>query len=677
MLLVIAFHSGFSVPGGFTGVDIFFAISGFVITGTLLAELESKGRISFPRFYLRRIKRLLPALALVLLFVALVGMLADPVGAQRMGALTGIFASVFSANIYLDHLSTDYFALNTALNPLLHTWTLAVEEQFYLLFPALLAVGWWFGSKAILKRRARPVAAFVIVGVCIASFLLAYALPRGYTPVGPTRGIRFSFYSAPTRAWEFGAGALVVLATPLVLRIPSWLTRLAGVLGAIALAVTALSHLSVNRTPEVAVMLPVAGTCLLLGAGIGESWGVSRLLGLRPLTWVGDLSYSLYLWHWPFIVFAKALYPYHPHRTAAAAAALSLLPAWLSYRFVENPIRYSARLRPSSLVVKRAAAALVGICILVPMAANAGLLRVKEAVSHSDGMTGWKESQKPHLDETAGCQSEVPLGERKEGGCTWRVARARGDIILLGDSQAGQYSEPVIRAGKREGFNVSLATYDACPSIGLRQSSTLWGEKTGCVRFGHETISTLVKRKPSLVFLALRTDLYVLDYHYQLAAPGAKAFATSTEGKTKLWMRALRSTLTRLNDAGIPVILIQPPPQLSVDINDCAVARLLIDKCARTVSRSWFMRLMRPLLARESAVVRSTPASWVMSIADKICSATECSTVRGDIVQFRNNMHLSIAGALKLTGSFQRLIAAHAVPRVSKSSASTRSATAP
>jgi len=156
VLLVIAFHAGLPFPGGFTGVDVFFVISGFVITGTLLAELSSTGRISFSRFYVRRIRRLLPALALVLVFVVLVGALADPVGAQHIAAMTGIFASFFSANGYLYHLGTGYFDVSTALNPLLHTWTLAVEEQFYVVFPALLAAGARVGrSPPEQGRRAR------------------------------------------------------------------------------------------------------------------------------------------------------------------------------------------------------------------------------------------------------------------------------------------------------------------------------------------------------------------------------------------------------------------------------------------------------------------------------------------------------------------------------------------
>ena len=152
MLLVVAFHAGLPVPGGFSGVDVFFAISGFVITGTLLRELTSAGRIDLLRFYGRRVRRLLPALALMVTVVAALGTLASPLATQRTGALTGIAASVFAANVYLYQLPTGYFDVSATLDPLLHTWTLAVEEQFYLVFPALLILGW----AAREARRARP-----------------------------------------------------------------------------------------------------------------------------------------------------------------------------------------------------------------------------------------------------------------------------------------------------------------------------------------------------------------------------------------------------------------------------------------------------------------------------------------------------------------------------------------
>src|SRR4051812_28766373 len=175
VLLVVAFHAGLPVPGGFRGVDVFFVISGFVITAMLVAELESSGRLDLRRFYVRRARRLLPALALMLTVVLLLGALLSPSATQHMTALTGVAASVFAANGYLLGLGTGYFDVRADLNPLLHTWTLAVEEQFYIVFPALLLASWRLGMRRKITT-ARAAAATTIAAVSLVSLSLYVAL---------------------------------------------------------------------------------------------------------------------------------------------------------------------------------------------------------------------------------------------------------------------------------------------------------------------------------------------------------------------------------------------------------------------------------------------------------------------------------------------------------------------
>jgi peptidoglycan/LPS O-acetylase OafA/YrhL len=214
--MVVAFHAGLPLPGGSAGVDVFFVISGFVITGLLARELEAEGRIAFSRFYTRRVRRLLPALAVMLLFVAAAGDLLAPAGAVRITGFTGVFASLFSANGYLYTLPSDYYSISDQLNPLLHTWTLAVEEQFYLVFPLLLVVGWRVGARYG-HRSGRLVASAGIAALTFTSFVLAEAWSHGWGIDVLRSPASFAFYASPARAWEFGLGSIIALSAPLLL----------------------------------------------------------------------------------------------------------------------------------------------------------------------------------------------------------------------------------------------------------------------------------------------------------------------------------------------------------------------------------------------------------------------------------------------------------------------------
>ena len=323
VLLVVGYHAGLPLPSGFAGVDVFFVISGFVITATLVRELAGTGRLRLGAFYARRVRRLLPALTVVLVFVAAVGVLGSPIAAQKTAGLTGIAASLFSANFYLYHLGSGYFDVSAGLNPLLHTWTLGVEEQFYLVFPALLLASWKLGRRAL--------AVVAVGGATALSFYLAYRYALAFPVGGVHDPQRFGFYASPSRAWEFGAGSLVALGVPLFRRIPFGLTDVVAAAG-LAWLVVGLLVLDGRGVPSAGeTALLVTGVALLLVAGSGHGSLVARGLGARPAVWIGDLSYSWYLWHWPLIVFARALWPgsvarRSRGRSRLAAPRLALVP---------------------------------------------------------------------------------------------------------------------------------------------------------------------------------------------------------------------------------------------------------------------------------------------------------------------------------------------------------------
>jgi len=502
ILLVVGFHGDFGVHGGFTGVDVFFAVSGFVITSTLLRELVDGNRLDFLAFYARRIRRLLPALALMVAVVALVGLLATPIAAGRLAALTGVFASGFASNVYLALRPTGYFDLGTGLDPLLHTWTLGVEEQFYIIFPALLLLGWVIGRRFGGAARA---GAFTVVAIaCVVSGLLAIALEHGR--IGGTRGQQYAFFLSPPRAWEFGAGALVALVVPTLTRLPAavaWVLQALGLVGILAggflLTATSVS------APRLG--LPVFGTCALIAAGTAVSGGVTRVLALRPFVWIGDLSYSWYLWHWPLIVFAVALWP-GSGAAPRVAAIVSLLPAWLSYRYVENPIRYGFRrgIRP--------ALGLAAVCVGVGVAASLVLLGGVHALDRTASVQSWQRSQEPHADEWRHCHADsVDAAEVRR--CTWRVPHPRGLVALVGDSNAGQFAEAVLAADAQTHHDTLLLTAP-CPYVDLVLHPL--GPSADCLHAYRTTAAVLTRLHPALVIVASRSDQYV--YQWGIGHPG-------------------------------------------------------------------------------------------------------------------------------------------------------------
>jgi peptidoglycan/LPS O-acetylase OafA/YrhL len=605
VLLVVAYHAGLAVPGGFSGVDVFFAISGFVITTTLLRELAAEESIDLLRFYGRRIRRLLPALAVMLTVVALLGTLASPLAAQRTGALTGIAASFFGANVYLAQLPTGYFDVSSTLDPLLHTWTLAVEEQFYLVFPLLLLLGW---------ACSRRCAAALVVSISICSFSLALALA----------GSSVGFYSAFTRAWEFGAGALVAIAAPWLGRVPGRFAALVGALGLVAIAVTAFGVRGTAGDPR-DILLAVGGTCAVLLAGRGP---VARLLSAAPAVWIGNLSYSWYLWHWPLIVFAGAVWP-DARRAAVGAAAASLLPAWLSYRFVENPIRLGARFRG------RAVLRLAAACIAIPVAASLALLAANHALLRTPAIASWQDTRALHADQTSNCGGAGGL-ER----CLRRAAGGRGRIVLVGDSQAGQLTEPVFRAASLAGFDVTVATLNACP-YGAVEVTRAPAEAEACSDFNAATLKALTRMRPDVAVLASRSDFYV----------------GNVPARAREWQRGLASVIDRLNAVGTHVVVVHPIPRLEAAPQGCAVVTILVKACTGAVSRPAADRERKLAVSAEKSAVAGARDASALAFDDLLCGASRCTGAHAGRWTYRDTNHLTVAGSLLLTERFARVFA--------------------
>lgn len=402
VLLVMLYHAGVSqVPGGFIGVDVFFVVSGFVITAGLLRELESTGRVRLLAFYGRRAKRLLPAAGLVLLVTAIASwLMVSRVQWQHIGEdIVG--AAVYVVNWVFAGRSVDYLAEDIMPSPVLHYWSLAVEEQFYLIWPVVL-LGLFAYLRRAATRRAGPDASPVLPrrqDLAIALVLVLIGPSLLFSVIYSLSNPEAAFFITPTRLWELGVGGLIALA-PRVFA--AWQHRQgAWVAWAGILLILASAYLAdrVPHWPGIAAAVPVVGTALVIAGGFsGSSMGPARILELRPLVWVGGLSYSLYLWHWPLLRFWEWRFGEFTLVQGVAIVAFSFVPAWLSYRFVESPVRFAKVLHTTP----RYALSVGFNCTLVALVA--GLLLTQAAgVTSGDGQAtgaGWSDGSGVQASDT-------------------------------------------------------------------------------------------------------------------------------------------------------------------------------------------------------------------------------------------------------------------------------------
>jgi peptidoglycan/LPS O-acetylase OafA/YrhL len=331
--LVLIFHAGLPlVSGGYVGVDVFFVISGFLITTQLVRELDRTGRVSLLGFYARRAKRILPAAAVVLLATAvLVRVFMSRVRWDEVGG--DILASaLYMVNWRLADRSVDYLAEDSLPSPVQHFWSLAVEEQFYLVWPVLVLVA-AVGAR-LLRVRPRAILWFALAAVAVPSFLWSVAA----TAHSPDE----AFFSTATRMWELALGAAVAMAAGVLARVPRWIAAGIGWAGLGAIVASGLAFTTGTAFPGHLAAIPTFGAAAVIAGGMtGTRAGPVAVLGTGLFRWVGRLSYSLYLWHWPLLVVATEIRGHLGPRAGAAVVAASFVPAWLSYKLVENPVRRS------------------------------------------------------------------------------------------------------------------------------------------------------------------------------------------------------------------------------------------------------------------------------------------------------------------------------------------------
>ncbi|CAB4898097.1 MAG: acyltransferase family protein [Actinobacteria bacterium] len=641
---VVAFHAGLPVPGGFLGVDVFFVISGFVITAMLGREWAKSQTIRFTTFYARRFRRLTPALALLVIgVVVLSALIASPMGDQQITAKTGIGALLLSANIVIAQTTGGYFDAPAATNPLLNTWSLSVEEQFYLIFPLMLFLGW----KLARHKKTKHAPYFLVGFVGGLSFTIAMLEATGRTiPFLPSW--LSGFYGPTSRAWEFAAGAILAL---LAFKIEPLIKRNVGIfLGALGVIGLVSSLYLVNDAtvwPGPLTILPVVSTMCLLVAGYAESNPVSKFLGRSPFVHVGNISYSLYLWHWPFIVFALILWPTTPG-IAVIAAVASLLPSLISYRWLEQPIR---NLRD---VGKKKMTIIVALTMVPPIVLALGL---KSAADHgfwNQRIQQFVSSVEPwHAGNVAGCNESIAPSDRKPTKCVWNANGTGTPVYLVGDSHADHLSEAVIGATTQLDEPLTIATANTCPFYDTNFYSTA-APRSPCRQFVQETLRWLKQQPPGIVIVSA-SSVYWNSKVFS-AGPSKDAMTNELQAKRVNLQAGLASTVKQLEAAGHRVVLVQDVPYFAnpyaADPHQFSALQIasgsdLGSQMPRVVAD----KNQQAARSAISQVALETRAS-VLDLREFFCPENLCRTQFGDTYLYRDDGHISVGAAQQLTPYF-------------------------
>ena len=637
ILSVVLYHAGVpGVTGGFTGVDIFFVLSGYLIGGHIHSELRS-GSFSYLRFYRRRAKRILPAFFAVLAFILLAALLLlSPLEAAQTAR--SAFAATLSASNILFWMTANYFAPKTELNPVLMTWSLGVEEQFYVLSPVLMV---------LLTRIRRNWLLPTILATCALSFCFACG-SLGHSPM-------MAFYMLPARAWELGIGvALAVAELNYGSRaLPAPLAESMSMAGLALLLAPVFLLTAATPFPGPAALPSVLGTALLLA--VPASCINRRLLSLPPLTFLGRISYSWYLWHWPLLAFLRVVNGGDPPRLAMLlTVAASLGPAVLSYFLIEQPFRRSTR-PPAPLLFRYA---LVGFAFLAACSAvwlTHGLPQRFPALASMEAA-----ERTLKADPCLVGDSDQP----NSSPACFDLSPNRPSVAIWGDSHAAALAPGLRAAANAQGYGfVELGKNSCAPLTGATHYLPLEPLRAAaCTRFNRKTLALLQANRSIRIVIFAASWAAPFNRNWMdgwLTPDSAPQAATpSLEASRQLFTESLAASIRTLQKAGKEVIVVEDTPNFDFD-------PMLTVRTARIPARRALAHWLRAADAADPGVAppvaepsiplsislleqtaAQLPGVTLLDPKPALCaSSAQCAYRDGDSLLFIDSSHLSPEGA--------------------------------
>ena len=601
VLAVVFYHLKW-IPGGFVGVDIFFVVSGFVITSLILREIQASNHFRILNFFARRARRLLPVLSLVIFLTLLASIfLESPSGAQQSTLKIALAGTIFVANIVIPRVEGNYFDAVLADNPLLHLWSLSVEEQFYILIPILILLI----LKITNKRNFEGYKSQLAV-LCTALFLLSIILMFAIyfietnIPIFPNSEAAI-FYSPFTRAWEFLLGSIAAI-FPYFLARKENLQKFLGNLGFVVLIISCIVNITFDRNIIIYAPIVCLATAMVISCGTSDYLS-KRLLENKLFIWLGDRSYSIYLIHWPIIVFVKPLN--FSLFTQILVFLITLFLSHLTFTLVENKFRHKSSYARFFESYKT----LLAWGSLIPVL-------VLGSVFYIGNQNGWNTNWA--LGAHSGIQRDCDVPPFKPLVCRWGDEKD-SRVLVVGDSQAWSIADGVISAGLKSNRQVVLASYNNCPFVGAIEVNVA----SHCKFWQKELVNWIEENRPAYVVIANAT------YNGQI----------EEETAVKI-IQVIRSI-------GSKVIWI---------INPISAPEALVRKSLIIPFSNSDRIFVRPFLNDENNLLKqrleSIEGTLVIDPSDFLCENDQCYVARLGAEFYTDQNHLSVVGAKLMTNQF-------------------------
>lgn len=628
VFLVVLFHAGFqATPGGYVGVDVFYVISGYLITSLLLRELQEQGKVQLLDFWARRMRRILPAGVLVL-FASMIGaVIFLPIGVQGQAAREMPAAALYFINWRLAERAVDYFAGNAQSSLFLQYWSLAIEEQFYAAWPLIVSLAWFAGLRFFSRFTSAQVLLWTAIAITLTSFVTCLYLTSYNQP--------YAYFGTFSRAWQLGVGAIISLMPLLSIGV---LARRALALGGVfSIVLAAILFTHETPYPGFAALWPTIGTAAVILAGRGEEAGglVESALKIPAVVHIGKWSYSWYLWHWP-VLFIGTAYSVESG-WLVFLVLLSLLFAILTYYLVEQPTRYWRG-------ITRAPGISVSLGLFLSVGA-AGFAVIAQA-SFAKPMIYLSTGESLEADAVRDDKADrclLSYNETDLRPCIYGDVAGPRRALLFGDSHAASWLPALEIAAKENGWKLLVRTKASCASMNVTLlSKRLNRPYSECSNWRDEVLSEVKEFQPELIFLSNISTPSVIDGNGK-HLKGEDLSRTLLEGEKSLVAQLTASTNAK-------VVLIRDVPGSAQNIVDCLLENPLNeDACVWAKKPKAYPR---GTYGDDNRVV-------LMDLTNDICPSETCSAVLGEHIVMRDRHHLSASFARTLASKFEPLFRAN------------------